>query len=113
MPFDITVSVVRLLRLLVLFCLEKEGVPTGIFPLAFSDIPRNWRGTASSAAEPTDAVLELLPDCTGERRWGVRLSSSSPESSSSPILKALCSSGTLLKVGVRLEIGLLRLSIEF
>lgn len=108
-----TVGVARLLKLLVLFCLEKEGAPTGIFPLAFSDMPRSCRGTVSSAAEPTEAVRELLPDCAGERRCGVRLSSSSPESSSSPMLNALFSSGTLLNVGGRLEMGLLRLSIEF
>lgn len=113
MPFGMTVGVARLLKLLVLFCLEKEGAPTGIFPLAFSDIPRSCNGTDSSAAELMDAVLELLPDCIGERRCGVRLSSSSPESSSSPMLNALFSSGTLLSVGGRLLIGLLRLSMEF
>jgi hypothetical protein len=31
----------RLLKLVVLFCREKAGCPTGRFPLAFSDMPRN------------------------------------------------------------------------
>lgn len=40
-PFASIVAVAKLLKLPVLFCLEKVGVPTGIFPLAFSDMPRS------------------------------------------------------------------------
>jgi hypothetical protein len=52
------------LRLVMLFCLEKAGCPTGIFPRAFSDIPRSCDGTASSV-ETTEGALELLVDCVG------------------------------------------------
>lgn len=49
-------------RLVVLFCREKVGVPAGILPLAFSDIPLNWSGTASSTDDDIDGVLD---DCEG------------------------------------------------
>jgi len=63
-----------LLRLVVLFWREKAGCPTGRFPRAFSDMPRNWRGTDSSMEDAIDALLEV-PDgaegaegeCKGDR----------------------------------------------
>jgi hypothetical protein len=45
-----------------LFVRENEGAPTGIFPLAFSDMPRNCRGTVSSVEEETDPARELLTE---------------------------------------------------
>ncbi len=42
-----------------LFCLENEGWPAGIFPLAFSDMPLSCIGTASSTEDETEGVLEL------------------------------------------------------
>jgi len=47
-----------------LFTLVSEFSPScgssipGIFPLAFSDIPRNWIGTASSTLEDIDDARE-------------------------------------------------------
>jgi hypothetical protein len=108
---------VRLCRLEILFVLEKDGAPTGILPLAFSDMPLNCRGTVSSAEDDTDAARELLTDCVvalDVRIDGdIGVAASLSESSSSPIVNALCSSGTLLKLGARVLIGLLMLSIEF
>jgi len=70
-PVESTVTL-WLLRLVVLFCLEKDGCPAGIFPLAFSDIPLSCIGTASStetsAEEETDGVREFCldgDDCDG------------------------------------------------
>ena len=103
-----------LCRLVMLFCREKAGWPTGILPLAFSDIPLTWDGTESSTDDAIDALLEA-PDCDGtgdlDGSEG-RASSASESSSSSPIAKALSSSGTFPKVGVRATVGLRRLSIE-
>lgn len=39
--FDDVTAAIWLLRLVVLFCRENDGWPTGILPLAFSDIPRS------------------------------------------------------------------------
>ena len=58
-----SVDGVRLARLVVLFCLENDGWPAGIFPLAFSDMPRNCNGTASPADDAIDAALGLCADC--------------------------------------------------
>jgi hypothetical protein len=108
-------GVARPLRLVVLFCREKAGWPMGIFPRAFSDIPLNCRGTDSSMEDAIDALLEA-PDwgCSGDPGIGGCWFSSASESSSSssPMAKALFSSGTSLKVGVRAKVGLRRLSIE-
>lgn len=61
-------GVAMLLRLVVLFCREKAGLPTGILPRAFSDIPRNCDGTVSSTDEAIDALLEAPEvECTGDR----------------------------------------------
>lgn len=113
-PIENTVAL-WLFRLVVLFCLENDGCPAGIFPLAFSDMPRSCIGTASSTEtsteEETDGVREFCldgDDCDGV---GWRLSSSS-ESSSSPMANAVLSSGTLLSVGVLLLAGLRALSLE-
>ena len=38
---------VRLCRLVMLFCRLNDGVPTGILPRAFSDMPRSCGGTSS------------------------------------------------------------------
>ena len=96
-----------LCRLVMLFCREKAGWPTGILPLAFSDIPLTWDGTESSTDDAIDALLEA-PDCDGtgdlDGSEG-RASSASESSSSSPIAKALSSSGTFPKVGVRATVG--------
>lgn len=106
-------GVARLAKLVVLFWREKAGCPIGLLPLAFSDIPRSWRGTDSSIEEAIDALLEAPEgdnggECARDGRW----SSSTSESSSSPIAKALFSSGTLLSVGVRGRVGLRILSTE-
>lgn len=107
------VGVATLFRLVVLFCRENAGCPTGIFPRAFSDMPRSWKGTDSSTDDAMDALLEAPPvDCNGDRGGAGCWLSSASESSSSPIVNALFSSGTLLKVGVRETVGLLKLSIE-
>jgi hypothetical protein len=111
------IGVAMLARLVTLFCREKVGWPTGIFPRAFSDMPLNCSGTDSSIEDAIDALLEApldAPDteCTGDRgTWGA-LSSSASESSSSPMANALFSSGTLPNVGVRATVGLRTLSIE-
>jgi hypothetical protein len=63
-----------------------------------------------------DAIEALLEapecDCIGECSGSDGCCSSASESSSSPMAKALLSSGTLPKVGVRETVGLLTLSIE-
>lgn len=50
-----------LARLVMLFCRENAGCPTGIFPRAFSDIPLNWSGTDSSTDDAIDALRDA-PD---------------------------------------------------
>jgi hypothetical protein len=92
-----------------LFWREKAGWPTGIFPRAFSDMPRSCSGTDSSMEDAMDALLEA-PD--GDCGGSIDCASSASESSSSPIVNALFSSGTLPRVGVRATVGLRRLSIE-
>lgn len=47
-----------LLRLVVLFCRENAGCPTGIFPRAFSDMPLSCRGTDSSIDDAIEPLLE-------------------------------------------------------
>lgn len=47
-----------LLRLVVLFCREKEGCPAGILPRAFSDMPRNCVGRGSSVEEEIDGFRD-------------------------------------------------------
>jgi hypothetical protein len=47
-----------LLILVMLFCRENAGCPTGIFPRAFSDIPRSCRGTDSSTDDATEPLLD-------------------------------------------------------
>ena len=101
-----------------LFWREKVGWPTGILPRAFSDMPRNCRGTDSSIEEAIDALLDSPReppggDCIGDRVCGAGLVSSASESSSSlPMANALFSSGTLPSEGVRAATGLRRLSID-
>ena len=100
-----------LVRLVVLFCREKEIWPAGILPRAFSDMPRSCVGRGSSVNEETEGVLELCIE--GEDCRGVGSSSlSSSESSSSPMAKAPSSSGTLLSFGDLAPCGLRVLSIE-
>lgn len=108
-----------LARLVMLFWREKVGWPTGILPRAFSDMPRSCRGTVSSIEEAIDALLDAPReppeggDCTGDVDCGGGLVSSASESSSSlPMAKALFSSGTLPKEGVRAPVGLRRLSMD-
>ena len=107
------VKFVLLLMLDILLTREKVGVPTGIFPLAFSDIPRSCVGTASSTDDDIDGVREWLLGtedsewCTADSWW-----SSASESSSSPIAKAPSSSGTLLNEGVLALTGLRIVSME-
>ena len=97
--------------LVILFTREKEGCPAGILPLAFSDMPRSWSGTASSTEEETEGVRELWLD--GDDCEGVGcISCSSSSDSSSPMAKEPSSSGTLLRDGVRALTGLLMPSIE-
>lgn len=106
-------GVARPLMLDMLFWREKVGLPTGILPRAFSDMPRTCVGTDSSMEEAIDAAREALGcDCTGDCGESSVCGSSASESSSSPIAKALFSSGTLPRVGVRETVGLLRLSME-
>lgn len=95
-----------------LFCLEKEDCPAGILPQAFSDMPRNWVGNGSPADDEMEGVRDVWPE--GEDRDGVGIISSfsSSESSSSPIAKALSSSGTSLSVGVLAPCGARMLSTE-
>lgn len=109
-----------LLTLVMLFCREKVGWPTGILPRAFSDIPRNCNGTESSTDEAIDALRDAPRDppdggdCTGDFGCGGGLVASASESSSSslPMAKALFSSGTLPNEGVRAAVGLRRLSVD-
>ena len=102
-----------LCRLLMLFCREKVGWPTGILPRAFSDIPLNWSGTDSSIDDAIDALRDApADDCNGDWDGSGGRASSASESSSSPMAKAASSSGTLSRVGVRETVGLRRLSIE-
>jgi hypothetical protein len=108
-----------LARLVMLFCREKVGWPTGILPRAFSDMPRSWRGTDSSIEDAIDALRDAPReppggDCTGDLGCDGGLVSSPSESSSSslPMAKALFSSGTLPSDGVRAAVGLRRLSID-
>jgi hypothetical protein len=93
----------------VLFCREKAGCPTGLLPLAFSDMPRNCSGTDSSSDDAMDALRDAIE---GDCGVACGVASSASESSSSPIAKALFSSGTLVSVGVRGVMGLRKLSIE-
>jgi len=101
----------RLLMLGLLFCREKEDWLAGSLPLAFSDMPRTWIGTASSTAvSAIDGAREVLGEWTLE--WeGVGLisvSTSEEEESSSPMAKVSLSSGTLLRDGARAVLGLRR-----
>lgn len=117
-------AALKLARLVVLCWRENVGCPTGILPRAFSDMPRSCRGTDSSIEEAIDALRDALRDapreppdggdCTGDLGCGGGLVSSASESSSSslPMAKALFSSGTLPKDGVRAAVGLRRLSID-
>jgi len=51
-------------KLVVLLCLEKDCILAGIFPRAFSDIPRNCKGKASSADEDAiDGARESRGEC--------------------------------------------------
>jgi len=62
-PFMFIVATgVRLCKLVMLFVLDRRGAPTGIFPRAFSDMPRSCSGTVSSI-DDIDAALELFIDC--------------------------------------------------
>ena len=101
-----------LLRLDILFCRENDGWPAGILPLAFSDIPRSCKGTASSTEEAIEGFRESWTD--GDDCDGADCSrcSSSSESSSSPIVKVPPSSGTSLSEVVLAVCGLLRVSDE-
>ena len=102
-----------LVTLDILFTREKVGVPIGIFPLAFSDMPRSCVGTELSIEESTDGVRECRFEAEDMDGCSTKLwSSSTSESSSSPIAKAPPSSGTLLRVGVMALVGLLRTSAE-
>lgn len=95
-----------------LFWREKVGVPAGILPRAFSDIPRSCRGTSSSACEATDDDRE---GCSlGLEGAGVGRSSSSLSSSSSPIANVESSSGTSRRADSLgwAVVGLLMLSTE-
>ena len=50
-------------RFVVLFWREKLDIPAGIFPRAFSDMPRSCEGSASSADdEAIEGALELRTD---------------------------------------------------
>lgn len=81
-----------LLWLVILFCREKVGCPAGIFPRAFSDMPRSCKGTLSSTTEDMEGLRELWTD--GDVWAGVFCPScSSSESSSPPMAKGLFSSG--------------------
>jgi hypothetical protein len=112
--FVASAGVAKLLRLVMLFCREKVGWPTGIFPRAFSDMPLSCIGTDSSMDDAIDALLEAPEvDCIGDCGTSAEGVSSASESSSSPIANALFSSGTLPSVGVRETVGLLILSSEF
>jgi hypothetical protein len=112
--FVASAGVAALLRLVMLFCREKVGWPTGIFPRAFSDMPLNCIGMDSSTDDAIDAVLEAPEtECIGDCGTSAEGVSSASESSSSPIANALFSSGTLPSVGVRETVGLLMLSSEF
>lgn len=102
-----------------LFCLENDICPAGILPLAFSDMPRNCRGTDSSAAEEIDAVREVLRD--GEDWDGVVGTSASSSESSPPMAKGLPSSGMCvngdrvpdrLRSSTDCDVGLLLPSLE-
>lgn len=53
-PPLVVVTGVKLCRLVMLFCRLNDGVPTGILPRAFSDMPRSCGGT-SSVDEDIDA----------------------------------------------------------
>ncbi|RMZ68266.1 hypothetical protein GMOD_00004483 [Pyrenophora seminiperda CCB06] len=66
-----------------------------------------------SASAVSYALLEALEgDCIGDLWASDGRPSSVSESSSSPMAKALSSSGTLPRVGVRDTVGLLKLSME-
>lgn len=69
----------------------------GIFPLAFSDIPRSCVGTVSSILEDIDEALEGWS--VGGDAAGVARSSPSLSSSSSSPIANVSSSGTLLSAG--------------
>lgn len=109
---DVTVVRWCELRLVVLFWREKEGVPAGILPLAFSDMPRNCGGSGSSIEEEIEGLREWRSE--GEEWEGVGGASWSEvsESSSSPIANALPSSGTLLREVEWETCGLRKLSTE-
>lgn len=99
------VVIAKLLRLVLLLCLEKVSILAGSFPLAFSDNPRSCSGTASS----TDSAIDGARECVDAAIDFVSVSSS--ESSSSPMAKVPPSSGTSLNDG-GLLVGLLSISIE-
>jgi hypothetical protein len=84
--------------------LTHLGILPGIFPLAFSDIPLNCEGTASSTVDDTDDARDIDDardgSSVGVDAAGVRWSSSVSSSSSSPIAK-VPSSGTSLNAGAR------------
>lgn len=82
----------RLLRLVVLFWRENAIWLAGSFPRAFSDMPRSWWGTLSSAEEATDGARESAGG--GDDCDGVCGCVSSSSESSSPIANVVSSSGT-------------------
>jgi hypothetical protein len=63
------VTVVRLCRLVMLFCRLNDGAPTGILPRAFSDMPRSCGGT-SSVDDDMDAPSDDSMDCVFVGRFG-------------------------------------------
>jgi len=87
----------------------------GILPRAFSDIPLTCMGTESSTDEEIDAARELLTEflvgglCIDLPCLSSSVSSSS---SSSPIVKAPLSSGTVLIDGDRALTGLRAVSLD-
>lgn len=100
-----------LIMLVMLLTRENDGWPTGSFPLAFSDIPRSCRGTASSMEE-MEGVREVWFDGEDWEEVGCIPRASSSESSSSPTAKAPPSSGTLRNSGNRALWGLCVFSQE-
>ena len=105
------IVVVERPRLVVLFCLEKVGIPAGILPLAFSDMPRSWDGTASTGDDNEGALewSEMDADLV-DASWVFP----SSDSSSSPMANALLSSGTSRNEGdlCWMLVGLLTSSLE-
>lgn len=105
-------TILWLFKLDILFCRENDDWPAGILPLAFSDIPRSCRGTASSTEEAIEGFRESWADSDDCDGVDCSVRSSSSESSSSPIVKVPPSSGTSLSEGVLAVCGLLTLSDE-